>query len=492
MLDSLKLRGRILACIIIPLLVSGVLATLIVSNVRKVDRLDEQIGFSSEVIDHLAEATLQAIRMERSTRGYLVNLKDRHRQGFETGRESYSRLMNSLESKIAQLEDPLQRQRFEEYTQLGNQLQQADLQMLQLAQRGQMEEAVALFSTDESSNIVREMESLYNAFVQQERETLTVRKVQAKAALNLSLAIAGWGSALVGLMTIAIGAKLASSIRDRIERAIHEVATSSTEFAATFAHQETSTNAQATSVNQTTASMEELNASSIATAEQAESAAANALLVLNLVDSSNHHQLPVHPSYGLGSNNSNIRSRDRHIGHQNTSLKETVNQIAQRIEQLTQQLSQIDEIASNVSNIANQTNMLALNASVEAVRAGEAGKGFGVVASEIRKLADHSGRCADRINSLVKEIQSATSLTVNVTAEGTKTVEVVVDAIDEIVNNTQQISLTAQQQAIAIQQVFEAMNALNRIASETVNSISQAKVGTEKLNQAALDLKEMV
>ncbi len=492
MLDSLKLRGRILACIIIPLLVSGVLATLIVSNVRKVDQLDQQIGFSSEVIDHLADATLHAIRMERSTRGYLVNLKDRHSQGFETGRESYSRLMNSLETKIAQLEDPLQRQRFEEYTQLGNQLQQVDLQMLQLAQRGQMEEAVELFSTDQSSNIVREMESLYNAFVQQERETLTARKVQAQAALNLSLAIAGWGSAIVGLMTIAIGAKLASSIRDRIERAIHEVATSSTEFAATFGHQETSTNTQATSVHQTTASMEELNASSKATAEQAESAAANAILVLNLVDSSNHHQLPVHPSYRMGPNYSGINSRDRQIGHQNTSLKETVHQIAKRIEQLTQQLSQIDEIASNVSNIANQTNMLALNASVEAVRAGEAGKGFGVVAIEIRKLADHSGRCADRINSLVKEIQSATSMTVQVTEEGTKTVEVVVEAIDEIVNNTQQISLTAQQQAVAIQQVFEAMNALNRIASETVNSISQAKIGTEKLNQAALDLKEMV
>ncbi|AFY81990.1 methyl-accepting chemotaxis protein [Oscillatoria acuminata] len=492
MLDSLKLRGRILACIIIPLLVSSVLATLIVSNVRKVDKLDQQIGFSSEVIDYLAEATLHAIRMERSTRGYLVNAKDRHRQGFETGSESYSRLIKSLEPKIAQLEDPIQRQRFEEYTQLGNQLRQINLQTLQLAQTGQMEEAVALFSTDQSSNITREIESIYNAFVQQERETLALRKVRAKEALDLSLAIAGWGTAMIGLVTIAIGAKLVSSIRDRIERAIHEVATSSTEFAATFSHQETSTNAQATSVNQTTASMEELNASSRATAEQAESAAANAILVLNLVDSSNHHELPVHPSYRLGSNPSGIPSRNRQMGHQNTSLKETVNQIAKRIEQLTQQLSQIDEIASNVSNIANQTNMLALNASVEAVRAGEAGKGFGVVATEIRKLADHSGRCADRINSLVKEIQSATSLTVQVTAEGTKTVEVVVEAIDEIVNNTQQISLTAQQQAIAIQQVFEAMNALNRIASETVNSISQAKLGTDKLNQAALDLKEMV
>lgn len=492
MLDSLKLRGRILTCIIIPLLVSGVLATLIVSNVRKVDRLDEQIGFSSEVIDHLATATLQAIRIERSTRGYLVNAKERHRQGFETGSQSYSQLIQSLEPKIAQLEDPVQRQRFEEYSQFGNQLQQVALQTLELAQSGQREKAVALFSTDRSSNIVREIESLYDAFVQQERETLANRKVQAQEALNLSLAIAGWGTGIVGLMTIAIGAKLASNIRDRIERAIHEVATSSTEFAATFAHQETSTNAQATSVNQTTTSMEELNASSKATAEQAESAAAKAILVLNLVDSSTHHELAVHPSYRLGSPYTGITSGNRPIGPQNTSLKETVHQIAKRIEQLTQQLSQIDEIASNVSNIANQTNMLALNASVEAVRAGEAGKGFGVVATEIRKLADHSGRCADRINSLVKEIQSATSMTVQVTAEGTKTVEVVVEAIDEIVNNTQQISLTAQQQAIAIQQVFEAMNALNRISSETVNSISQAKIGTEKLNQAALDLKEMV
>lgn len=492
MLDSLKLRGRILACIIIPLLVSGVLATLIVSNVRKVEELDEQIWFSSEVIDYMADATLQAIRMERSTRGYLVNLRDRHREGFEIGNESYSRLIKSLEPKIAQLEDPVQSQRFEDYTQLGTQLQQLDLQMVQLTKSGRVEEAVALFSTDESSKIVRDMESLYNAFVEQERETLAVRKVQAQDALNLSLAIAGWGSAIVGLVMIAIGAKLASSIRDRIERAINEVATSSTEFAASFGHQESSTNAQATSVTQTTTSMEELNASSKATAEQAESAAAKAILVLNLVDSLNHHELPVHQSSGLGPSYSGIKSRDRQRGQQNTSLKETVNQIASRIEQLTQQLSQIDEIASNVSNIANQTNMLALNASVEAVRAGEAGKGFGVVATEIRKLADHSGRCADRINSLVKEIQSSTSMTVQVTEEGTKTVEVVVDAIDEIVNNTQQISLTAQQQAIAIQQVFEAMNALNRIAGETVNSISQAKIGTEKLNQAALDLKEIV
>ncbi len=491
MLDSLKLRGRILACIIIPLLVSTVLATVIVSNVRKVDQLDEQIRLSSQIVDDVAEATLYAIRMERSTRGYLVNIKDRHRQGFEMGGESYREIITRLEPKIAELEDPLQRQRFDEYRRLGNQLQQLDLQMVQLAQSNRREEAVALFSTDQSSNLIREMESLHDAFIQQERDILEVKYIEAKQALHRSVAIAGWGSGIVGLLTMAIGAKLASSVRNRIERAIQEVATSSTQFAATFGYQENSATAQATSVTQTTTSMEELNASSKATAEQAESAAAKAILVLNLVDAASH-EMPVYSTSSSGSRTSGLKSRDRHGPTANSSLKETVNLIASRIEQLTHQLYQIDEIASTVSNIANQTNMLALNASVEAVRAGEAGKGFGVVAAEIRKLADQSGRCADRINSLVKEIQSVTSLTVQVTKEGTQTVEVVVEAIDEIVNNTQQISLTAQQQAIAIQQVFEAMNALNNIAGETVNSIYQAKIGTEKLNKAALDLKEMV
>ena len=63
-------------------------------------------------------------------------------------------------------------------------------------------------------------------------------------------------------------------------------------------------------------------------------------------------------------------------------------------------LTQINDLASGILDITRQTNLLALNASIEAARAGEAGKGFSVVANEIKKLAEHSGKTAGNIQAL--------------------------------------------------------------------------------------------
>jgi methyl-accepting chemotaxis protein len=46
--------------------------------------------------------------------------------------------------------------------------------------------------------------------------------------------------------------------------------------------------------------------------------------------------------------------------------------------------------------------------------------------------------------------------------------------------------------AIAIQDVVEAVNYLNLVAEETAIDISQVKLGTEYLNQAAQNLKSAV
>lgn len=93
-----------------------------------------------------------------------------------------------------------------------------------------------------------------------------------------------------------------------------------------------------------------------------------------------------------------------------------------------------------------------------------------------------------------------------VTDEGTKTVEDgvkiaeetasafsgVTDAVNHVFLNSQQIALSAQQQAIAIQQVVDAMNALNLAARETASGISQTKVSTHQLNDAAQNLQAIV
>src|SRR5262249_11947883 len=152
------------------------------------------------------------------------------------------------------------------------------------------------------------------------------------------------------------------------------------------------------------------------------------------------------------------------------------------------------------SDVASQTNMLALNAAVEAARAGEHGKGFAVVAAEIRKLADESRKSAERIGTLVEEIQKATNATVMATEEGTRTVErgsdlaeKTVQAFNDVSGSShtaadaaQQTLLGVPQQVSAVKQVLASMDALNTGAKETANGIGQTKVGVEHLREAAL------
>ena len=296
---------------------------------------------------------------------------------------------------------------------------------------------------------------------------------------------------IVGPVTaIGLGFVLSSAITRAMKATINEmlsrVSNSLTEIAATVEQQERTISQQASSVNQTTTTMDELGASSKATAEQAQASAAGARQALKLAS------------------DGTLAVKQTMSGM--STLKDKVGAIAEQILRLSEQTNQIGSVSGLVGDLANQTNMLALNAAVEAARAGEHGKGFSVVALEIRKLADQSKKSAEKINALVTDIQSSINTTVMVTDEGTKNVDEgmnlaqgtaetftgVADSINNVFLNSQQISLSADQQAIAVQQVVDAMNSLNLGAQESASGITQIKVSTQQLNEAAHKLKTAV
>ena len=308
-----------------------------------------------------------------------------------------------------------------------------------------------------------------------------ISKTQVSVLLGMTL-----GPLTAIILGIALSIAIAKPLDKALKGIINMIVSSSTEIAATIEQQERIAVQQAASVNQTTTTMDELSASSRQSAMQAESALENASHVLNMAAEGS--KVVQKTQQGM------------------LNLTEKVGGIAEQVLHLSQQTNQIANITNLVSDLANQTNMLAINATVEAVRAGEQGKGFGVVAREIRRLADQSKQSAAEINDLINDIQNAINKTVMVTDEGNTTLDNslkltegtaqtfnhVANAINSVVVSSQQIYLNTKQQALAIEQVVDAMNALNKGSAEAASGITQSRIGTQKLNQAALNLRYVV
>ncbi|MEP0819075.1 MULTISPECIES: CHASE3 domain-containing protein [Trichocoleus] len=417
----------------------------------------------------LQELEKSLINAETGQRGFIFTGKEEFLEPYNAATTSLPTDISQLRSKLSNEE---QKRSLVEVERLTQQKLDELAQTIALKRQGKEQELRALVLSGLGKTVMDNIRRELNKMQSVEDDLLVQRRAAATQAEQLASLISLGGT----LVAIILGSSVAIFIARRVVQPINQVATaiasSASEIAAAVEQQEHTATQQAAAVSETTTTMDELSASSRQSAQQAEAAANSAQQALILVDGN-----------GLGG---------RQGGEHNSSLRDKVGQIAEQILRLSEQTNQIGSISSLVSDLANQTNMLALNAAVEAARAGEHGRGFAVVAAEIRKLADQSRKSAERISSLVSDVQNATNSTVMVADEGTKTVEGIVTAMNNITVNNQQISLTAKQQAIAIEQVVDAMISLNQRALETASGISQTKASTQKLNEAAYDLKVVV
>jgi hypothetical protein len=187
-------------------------------------------------------------------------------------------------------------------------------------------------------------------------------------------------------------------------------------------------------------------------------------------------------------------------------IQEQMGLIAESIVRLSEQSQAIGEIIASVTDLAEQSNLLAVNAAIEAAKAGEHGRGFGVVAQEVRSLAEQSKQATAQVRTILNDIQKATSSAVMATEQGDRAVGAgvtqsheagesirqLVDVITESAQAATQIAASSQQQLVGINQVAQAMENINQAGSQNAVSTRQAETIAQDLYSLGQRLKTLI
>ena len=143
------------------------------------------------------------------------------------------------------------------------------------------------------------------------------------------------------------------------------------------------------------------------------------------------------------------------------------------------------DIISVIDGIAFQTNILALNAAVEAARAGEQGRGFAVVAAEVRNLAGRSATAAKEINALIGASVKRVALGSTLVDQAGSTMNEIVTGIKRVTDLMSEISAASAEQSRGVAQVGDAITQMDEVTQKNAALVEEMAAASASLQTEA-------
>jgi methyl-accepting chemotaxis protein len=189
----------------------------------------------------------------------------------------------------------------------------------------------------------------------------------------------------------------------------------------------------------------------------------------------------------------------KHAAQLSELAKEAANQGSQEMQEMMNSINeikkssdQIVKIIKVIDDIAFQTNILALNAAIEAARAGEAGMGFGVVAEEVRNLAQRSAQAAKDTNEMIEANIELSGKGVSIAGKVQEVFDGIVVQVKKVSELMDEISAASQEQFQGVEQVNNAIGQMESIILQNTSNAEESAAAAQELSTQSENMEKIV